>query len=366
MLDLKDYGITMWEEDKIIAFRKQLLSWYDSHKRQLPWRQTRDPYAIWVSEMMLQQTQVETVIPYYVRFLDHLPDVSDLAKAPEEVLLKLWEGLGYYSRVRHMQEAARRIVSEFNGIFPDRYEDILSLKGIGPYTAGAIASIAYDHATPAIDGNLMRVFSRLFEVDYDIGNPSNRKIFQAIGECLIDPVRPGDFNQALMDLGALIDTPRHPKIGKNPVINFYDSYHHGTLEKYPIKLPKKKPTLIRFTGLIIQNDKDEFFLVKNEDDRLLSGFWSFPLIPEGTEVDHFLMQVYGLEVKWEATAIAAITHVFSHRKWQVALQEGQTLSTTPRSGKWVSAADFDAYPFAKPQQKMWESYQKSVTSSKNG
>ena len=184
-MDLADIGVKMWAEEKIERFRKALLDWYDKEKRDLPWRRTSDPYAIWVSEIMLQQTRVDTVIPYYERFLATFPTVKDLAEAPEDVLLKCWEGLGYYSRVRNMQKAAVQVMEEFGGVFPNTYEGILSLKGIGPYTAGAIASIAFGLPEPAVDGNLMRVISRLFEVNLDIGNPSNRWAFQEIAEILI-------------------------------------------------------------------------------------------------------------------------------------------------------------------------------------
>ena len=160
-MDLADIGVKMWDEEKIKRFRKALLDWYDKEKRDLPWRRTSNPYAIWVSEIMLQQTRVDTVIPYYERFLATFPTVKDLAEAPEDVLLKCWEGLGYYSRVRNMQKAAIQVMEEFGGVFPNTYEGILSLKGIGPYTAGAIASIAFGLPEPAVDGNLMRVISRL-------------------------------------------------------------------------------------------------------------------------------------------------------------------------------------------------------------
>ena len=171
--DLEKYGVTMWEEEKILSFRQKLLDWYDENKRDLPWRRSKNPYHIWVSEIMLQQTRVDTVIPYYERFLESFPTVESLANAPEERLLKAGEGLGYYSRVRNMQTAAQQIMNEFNGEFPSTYEGISSLKGIGPYTAGAIASIAFNLPQPAVDGNVMRVLARLFEVNHDIGNPSN-------------------------------------------------------------------------------------------------------------------------------------------------------------------------------------------------
>ncbi len=377
MFDFKKYGIDMWHQDKIEAFRKALLQWYDENKRDLPWRHTKDPYAIWVSEIMLQQTRVDTVKSYYERFLYHLPTIRDLAEAPEEVILKLWEGLGYYSRVRNMQKAAQQMVADFGGVFPNTYTEIASLKGIGPYTAGAIASIAFDLPEPAVDGNVMRVMSRLFEVDYDIGVPGNRKIFQAIMEELIDPERPGDFNQALMDLGSDIEAPVNPRPEDSPVKAFSAAYLNGTMDKYPIKAPKKKPLPVAYQAFIIRNEKNEFLLEKNQQSNLLAGFWSFPLLEKGSvvppqvslfEVAEDIPQMdirkefgkhYPLAVEWQSDEFSPVQHIFSHRKWQIELLEGlatNALIPTDREVQWVAVEDFHRYPFAKPQQKMWNSY----------
>lgn len=383
MLDLNEYGIEMWPEEKIQAFRKALLDWYDDNKRDLPWRRTRDPYVIWVSEIMLQQTRVDTVIPYYERFLHHLPTISDLAQAPEEVILKLWEGLGYYSRVRNMQKAAQQMVKDFDGQFPTTHAAISSLKGIGPYTAGAISSIAFNLPEPAVDGNVMRVLSRLFEVDYDIGLPANRKIFQAMMELLIDPERPGDFNQALMDLGSDIESPVNPRPQDSPVKSFSAAYLNGTMDKYPIKAPKKKPIPVAYQGFLIRNKENQFLLEKNNEAGLLSGFWSFPLLEKGAVVNkqvslfevaeevvqpdirQSFTELYGLTVDWQEQEFDTVQHIFSHRKWQIELIEGiSDSSTLPDSKelKWVSVEDFPTYPFAKPQQKMWESFVKAKES----
>ena len=381
MLDLKEYGIEMWEADKIASFREKLLTWYDENKRDLPWRRTNNPYHIWVSEIMLQQTRVDTVIPYYERFLDWFPTVADLAQASEDRLLKAWEGLGYYSRVRNMQKAAQQIMTDFAGKFPDSYEGIASLKGIGPYTAGAIASIAFGLAEPAVDGNVMRVLSRLFEVDLDIGQPSNRKVFQTMMEILIDPDRPGDFNQALMDLGSDIEAPVNPHPEDSPVKEFSAAYLHGTMDKYPIKAPKKKPVPVYLQGLIIENEQGQFLLEKNEAAGLLSGFWHFPLI----EVEEFqtenqmslfevaenqpsldlspqesFEQDYDLIVDWQQQSFSKVQHVFSHRKWHIQLAYGRVKdSQHAADGEvlWLHPGDFGNYPFAKPQQKMWEAFQ---------
>ena len=200
--ELKErYQIEMWSEEKIIAFRKAVLDWFDTHGRDhLPWRESQDPYRIWISEIMLQQTRVITVIPYFNRFMKLFPTIPDLAVAPEEALLKAWEGLGYYSRVRNIQTAAKQILADHDGVFPNKPEEIIKLKGIGPYTAGAISSMAFNIPEPAVDGNVMRVFSRLFEIGEDIAKPATRKLFELLVRIVVDPNRPGDFNQAIMDL----------------------------------------------------------------------------------------------------------------------------------------------------------------------
>ncbi|MDO4666356.1 MAG: A/G-specific adenine glycosylase [Streptococcus sp.] len=384
MIDLKQYGIMMWEEKKIISFRKKLLSWYDENARDLPWRQTCNPYHIWISEIMLQQTRVDTVIPYYQRFVKWFPTIIDLADASEEKLLKSWEGLGYYSRVRNMQVAAKQIQNQFDGEFPTSYEEIKKLKGIGPYTAGAIASIAFSLPEPAVDGNVMRVLSRLFEVNLDIGLPKNRKIFQAMMEILIDPIRPGDFNQALMDLGSDIEAPVHPRPEESPVKEFSAAYLHGTMDKYPIKEPKKKPLPVYLYGLVIQDEFGRFLLEKNESKGLLSGFWHFPLIEveefaEEQQINLFVHselkddlelspresfeQDYDVKVHWQSVTFPQIKHVFSHRKWHISLNYGKVSDLEYESKKdvlWLYPHEFETVPFAKPQQKMWETFSNTI------
>ena len=210
--ELKEkFNIEMWSEDKIKAFQEILFDWYDQQEAEhdFPWRETKDPYAIWISEIMLQQTRTDTVIPYFERFLEAFPTIEDLAETPEDKVLKMWEGLGYYSRARNLKEAAMQIMLHYDGVFPDTPKEMLKLKGIGPYTAGAISSMAFGLPTPAIDGNLMRVLSRLFEIDLDITKAKNRKVFETVALYLIDEERPGDFNQALMDLGRTVCTPKN-------------------------------------------------------------------------------------------------------------------------------------------------------------
>lgn len=377
MTNLKDYGIDMWDAEKIASFRRTLLNWYDNEKRDLPWRRTKNPYHIWISEIMLQQTQVVTVIPYYERFLDWFPTIESLANAPEEKLLKAWEGLGYYSRVRNMQKAAQEILENFGGVFPDNHKDILSLKGIGPYTAGAIASIAFGLPEPAVDGNVMRVMARLFEVNYDIGDPKNRKIFQAIMEVLIDPERPGDFNQALMDLGTDIESAKNPRPDESPIRFFSAAYLHGTYDKYPIKLPKKKPKPIQIQAFVIRNSDGDFLMEKNLDGRLLGGFWSFPIMETdviGQQLDLFeknnaalqtisqkarFEEDYQLKPNWTSKTFPAVKHTFSHQKWTIELIEGNVTTTdftTTKELRWIPQDQLSQYPMATPQKKCLKVY----------
>ena len=377
MINLTDYGIEMWDDEKIASFRRTLLNWYDNEKRDLPWRRTKNPYFIWISEIMLQQTQVVTVIPYYERFLEWFPTIEDLANAPEDKLLKAWEGLGYYSRVRNMQKAAQEIMVKFDGVFPDNHKDILSLKGIGPYTAGAISSIAFGLAEPAVDGNVMRVMARLFEVNYDIGEPKNRKIFQAIMEILIDPERPGDFNQALMDLGTDIESAKNPRPDESPIRFFSAAYLHGTYDKYPIKLPKKKPKPLQLQAFVIRNNGGDFLLEKNLDGRLLGGFWSFPIVETdfiGQQLDLFEKNTASLKTvsqkalfekdyqvtpNWTKREFSPVKHTFSHQKWTIELIEGMVTSDEVSKDKelrWGSLDQVQDYPMATPQKKMLKEY----------
>ena len=382
-MDLAGIGVKMWDEKKIKRFRQALLDWYDKEKRDLPWRRTQNPYFIWVSEIMLQQTRVDTVIPYYERFLATFPTIKDLAEAPEETLLKCWEGLGYYSRVRNMQKAAIQVMEEFGGEFPNTYDGILSLKGIGPYTAGAIASIAFSLPEPAVDGNLMRVISRLFEVNLDIGNPSNRWAFQEIAEILIDPERPGDFNQALMDLGSDIESPVNPRPEESPVKEFSAAYQNGTMHIYPIKKPKKKPTPMKWRAFVVQDEQGRFLVEKNTQADLLSGFWHFPLIRDfstiGESIDLFegvleessnyeINQNIPLEVQFESLYRMKLTlirllpktvkHVFSHQRWDIELQyssaSGEVKDSSSRTLRWVTKEEMKLLPQSRVQGKMCE------------
>ena len=383
-MDLEQYGIKMWSEEKIASFQEKLLAWYDKEKRDLPWRDSNNPYHIWVSEIMLKQTRVDTVIPYYHRFLETFPTIESLANAPEESLLKVWEGLGYYSRVRNMQKAAQQIIDQYSGEFPSTMEEIQTLKGIGPYTAGAIASIAFKLPEPAVDGNLMRVISRLFEIGLDIGNPTNRKVFQVVAEKIISKERPGDFNQALMDLGSDIESPVTPHPEDSPVKEFSAAYINGTMHLYPVKIPKKKPVPMKWQAFVIQNEKGQYLLEKNTYADLLSGFWHFPLIRDYTptrkqlslleeiaeEVEEYpnknipmekqFESIYQMKVQKIKKIKGEVKHIFSHQKWEIELTKYNIDSKriveeiNGRELRWIEAEEFIKIPFSKVQMKLWE------------
>ncbi len=383
---LTEYEIEMWEEDKIKEFQRIILDWYDEQKIDLPWRRNQNPYYIWISEVMLQQTRVDTVIPYFEKFIREFPEIIDLAKAPEEKVLKMWEGLGYYSRARNLKAAAEQIMIKHEGVFPNKPEEIIQLKGIGPYTAGAISSMAFNLPTPAIDGNLMRVLSRLFEIDLDISKAKNRKVFETVALYLIDHNRPGDFNQALMDLGRTICTPKNYFPEQSPVKDFNASYLNDTWQEYPVKKAKKKPTPLSYLALAIQNEKGEYLIEKRDENGLLANMWMFPLIDveemltdgewklfeaqtfERLEanyklfVEKQLKEYYNLSVSLEEQTSGVVEHVFSHRIWNLSIFEAKIDEASihqklTEDYAWVSVENSDQFAFPTVQKKLWDSLQ---------
>ena len=299
-------------------FIQPLLTWYDGNKRILPWRDKHNAYYTWVSEIMLQQTRVEAVKPYFERFIRELPDVPSLAACPQEKLLKLWEGLGYYSRVRNMQLAAQEMVEKYDGKLPEDFSLLLSLKGIGSYTAGAIASIAYGIPVPAVDGNVFRVVTRLTEDAEDVTRPAFRKKTETALQEIIPADRPGDFNQAMMELGAVVCVPNgQPKCLVCPVREFCQASLHGTMEKYPVKAPKKPRTLEERTVLVIQ-DGNCTAIRKRPSKGLLAGLYELPNI-EG-HLDRRQVLEYVEQLGAEPLYIEELPdakHIFSHIEWRM-------------------------------------------------
>lgn len=260
-------------------FQKKLLSWYDHHKRDLPWRKTKDPYAIWLSEIMLQQTNVETVIPYYHNFLKQMPTLADVAKANSETLLKLWAGLGYYSRIRNFHEATKEVQNHYQGNIPQLKTELIQLPGLGDYTASAIASIAFNQPEAVVDGNVMRVISRLFCYGEDIISTQAKKYFQEQATTLLHKKRAGDFNQAMMELGATVCSPTKPLCLLCPVNSYCQAYSLGVQETLPFKAKK---TVYKNEELVasIYCHHGKYLLRKRSKKEILSGMWEFPLTPK--------------------------------------------------------------------------------------
>lgn len=253
-----------------------LLEWYDKNARSLPWRENHDPYRVWVSEIMLQQTRVAAVIPYFLRFMEQLPTIEALASAPEQLLMKLWEGLGYYSRARNLQKAAQVICQEHGGLFPDRYEAILALPGVGPYTAGAVASISFGQPVPAVDGNVLRVISRLLEWDADLSGTTEKKQVASLLADVYPQGRCGDFTQALMELGAVVCIPGAcPKCALCPLQHLCDAFSAGTQASFPV-IPPKKPRKKEDKTVFLLRCGDRIALRRRNENGLLGGLWEFP------------------------------------------------------------------------------------------
>ena len=295
-----------------------LLPWYEVNRRDLPWRQDKDPYHIWVSEIMLQQTRVEAVKGYYARFLEFLPTIADLANADDELLHKLWEGLGYYSRVRNLKKAANQIMERHGGVFPNTHKEVSALAGIGPYTAGAICSIAFDLPTPAVDGNVLRLISRLTDDDTPIDLPAYRK---QITERLaaVYPDRAGDFTQALMELGATLCGPnRKPDCGACPCIDFCLGYARQTAEALPVKKAKAQRRIEEKTVFILSCD-GFFALCKRPSTGLLADLWEFPNVPGKLELADAITQVENFSCKpKEIMRQVEKKHIFTHIEWHMS------------------------------------------------
>ena len=257
-----------------MRIQEELTSWFRKNHRDLPFRKNKDPYSIWVSEIMAQQTRIETMIPYYERWMKDYPTILDLANAPIEKVLKSWEGLGYYNRARKLYEGAIQVIDEYNGVLPSNLDELLKIKGIGPYTAGAIASIAFNQKTPAVDGNVLRVITRLLEIEDDISKPTTvKKVYEIVYDFMDDHY--SEFTEGLMELGALICTPLNPKCNECPLNHKCMSYQKNTQLNYPIKTKAKKNPILSFKTLMIIKDS-KILLSKDDRDGLMKDFYRLP------------------------------------------------------------------------------------------
>lgn len=303
---------------KWLDIKKPLLQWYHKEHRDLKWRNTKNPYYIWISEIMLQQTRVEAVKGYYDRFLHEIPDIESLANVSEERLLKLWEGLGYYNRARNLQKAAITIMNDYNGVFPIEYDDVLSLSGIGEYTAGAICSICYNAKTPAVDGNVLRVMTRLSECYDNIDLQSTKKkarqellSLYANGDC-------GELTQALMELGAMVCIPNGaPHCEQCPLQNRCKAYHNHSYDSLPVRQAKKKRKIEEMTVFIL-HDEEKYGIRKRSNSGLLANMWEFLHVNEKMNVEKAMQ--YVSEQGYEPVLLEKeipYTHIFSHVEWRM-------------------------------------------------
>ncbi len=321
-----------------------LLTWYDANRRAFAFRGTRDPYRIWISEIMLQQTRTETAEGYYIRFIDRFPDVFALANAEEQQVLKAWEGLGYYSRARNLHKTAK-IVAQQGGIFPATAAELQALPGIGPYTAAAIASIAHDEPVPAMDGNLNRVLSRLFLVEEDIGMPSVRRALYALGRQLMPSTRAGDANQALMDLGATICLPGTPDCARCPLSRHCLAYQEGEPERLPL-MPQKKPPKDIPMAVVLLRRGGRLFVTKRSE-ALLHGLYVFYLIEHQDSPQEVKKHLRTRHIVASSlTEIGQARHIFSHRVWHMRIYLADVADDKmPCEGLWADAQDMSALPF---------------------
>ena len=321
----------MFAGQTLPRFRRSLLSWFKQFRRDLPWRLTKDPYRIWLSEIMLQQTRVATVIPYYERFLKHFPDVQALASAKEDEVLRLWAGLGYYSRARNLQKAARQIVADHHSRFPDSREEALQLEGIGEYTAAAILSIAYKKRLAVLDGNVARVLARVTALRGDLRSNGRWRELQAVADQLIDPKAPGDWNEAMMELGATVCTPRSPQCLICPVAESCRARKLGLTEVIPEKRRKRAIVEIQLAALVLVDASNHTLLLspprhtsKSGADHdvaaLLSRMWHFPTIavardPERELRAHVRRRVFrGLSMRTRFLPLSQVHHTVTHRQ----------------------------------------------------
>lgn len=301
-------------------FTHTLLRWYDANHRDLPWRHKPEPYSVWVSEIMAQQTQIDRVIGYYSRWMERFPDISALAAAHEEEVLKLWEGLGYYSRARNMLKAAAVVENEYGGVFPSDFTDIRGLPGIGDYTAGAISSIAFKVAEPAVDANVLRVFSRLLDLEESVRSTKGRNAVEEKVRQLIPENRPGDFNQAIMEFGALICSKR-PDCDGCPVRNYCKAHEAGTVALRPVLPASAKTIRIDMaTGVLVHDGK--VLIQKRKPDDVWPGLWEFPggCIEEGESPEQAVVREYVEEVELEVKPLRKLTTIaYSYTKYRVTM-----------------------------------------------
>lgn len=358
---------------------KTLLSWYDANKRDLPWRKTKDPYRIWVSEIMSQQTRIEAMKPYYENWMEQFPTKEALAAADEDTVVKAWQGLGYYSRARNLRLGVREVMTKYGGEMPRTRKEVESLKGVGAYTAGAILSLAFNQCEAAIDGNVLRVYARLYAVREDIMRTAGKKAIAALVEETLPYDRPGDFNQSLMDFGSSICIPKAPRCEGCPLRRWCQADALGIAAELPVRIVKKSVPIISVVTGLIRNEKGEYLLHRRPATGLLHSMWEFPNVEVPRNVtmqDKKDLPLVGVEpladewrnkfknasITWQSEAVTTLRHVFSHRCWDMEAYTAEFIGDDPLSAstfdeasadwRWVLPEDFTDLPWAGPHGKL--------------
>lgn len=345
------------------AWIQHLLEWYDANRRDMPWRSDPDPYRVWISEIMLQQTQVATVIPYFERFIRRFPTIAHLARANEQSVLKVWEGLGYYSRARNLRKAAVIIHNELAGALPTDYAGLKQLPGMGPYTAAAVASIAYGEAVPVVDGNVLRVFARYWGIESDIRKPATRNHLQDLLAPFIAKSDPSRFNQALMELGALICRPKVPACLSCPIRRDCVARREDRTQALPFSSPRKPIPSYEIAAAVIWR-KGKVLIARRRVDQMLGGLWEFPGGKQ--EAGESLEQTVRREIKEEldirirvGEAYPPIRHAYTHLKirlhaFDCRIQSGRPKALAADELRWVHPDEFDILPFPKADIRLFD------------
>ncbi len=337
-----------------ISLHQQLLPWYRKNARDLPWRRTKDPYKIWVSEIMLQQTQVQTVIPYYEKWLKRFPDITTLAKAPESEVMKYWAGLGYYRRARMLHEAAKTIMKDHGGKFPSVPEKILELPGIGRYTAGAISSIAFGLPQPILDGNVIRILTRIEGIGDDIGSPKTLQKLWKISESVVPEKNPGDFNQAMMELGATVCTPQNPDCSACPATSSCFSFKNKSWEKFPFKKNREKLENIGSAALVLRQ-AGKVLVEKQPRTARWGGLWMFPHAKNQKSV----FKKFRLSAE-KGLHKMTLFHGFTKYKVRLDVYESLEKPFLPDGDfKWARVRDLEQIAFPSPHKKISQAVLKS-------